>query len=90
MEKKSISLKPIIKMLTFQHNFESISKKFGAADSIKVSLKKKEFDFPIDFNTTGKSDILNIHKYLIIKNKRKWYSGLLNKYLLYYWVSLDL
>ena len=45
MEKKSISLKPIIKMLTFQHNFESISKKFGAADSIKVSSKKKSLIF---------------------------------------------
>ena len=40
MEKKSISLKLIKKMLTSQFCLESISNGFGAADSRGVSLKE--------------------------------------------------
>ena len=29
------------------------------------------YDFPVDYNSVDKSDILNIHKYLMIKNNIK-------------------
>ena len=45
----------------------SISNQFGAAGSTVVSLKGNVYDFSIDWDTIEKSDILNIHKYLMIK-----------------------
>ena len=39
MEKKSIDLKPIIKMLTFQFCLGSISNELNAVDSKDISLK---------------------------------------------------
>ena len=44
------------------------------------------YDFSIEYSAIDKSDILNIHKYLMVKNNIKQCLGLLNKYLLYYWV----
>ena len=38
----------------------------------------------------NKSDISNIHKYLMMKKNMKQYLGLLNNCLLDYWVSEDL
>ena len=43
-------------------------------------------DFSVDFNFIDKSDILNIHKYLVIKSNIVQRSALLNKDLLYYYV----
>ena len=43
-----------------------ISNKFGATESREVSLKRT--DFSVDYNATDKSDILNIQKYLMVKN----------------------
>ena len=37
-------------------------------ESEEISLKGNAYDFSLDYDTTDKSDILNIHKYLIIKN----------------------
>ena len=68
MEKKSISLKLIKKMLTSQFCLESISNGFGAADSRGVSLKENVHDFSVNYNALDKSDIWNIHKYLMVKN----------------------
>ena len=68
MEKKSISLKLIKKMLTSQFCLEDISNGFGAADSRGVSLKENMYDFSVNYNALDKSDILNIHKYLMVKN----------------------
>ena len=68
MEKKSISLKLIKKMLTSQFCLESISNGFGAADSRGVSLKENVYDFSVNYNALDKSDIWNIHKYLMVKN----------------------
>ena len=49
----------------------TISNKFYAIDSKEVSLKKNVYDFSLDYNSFDKSDILNIHKYLMIKTVYK-------------------
>ena len=46
--------------------------------SKEVSLNGNVYDFSVDYNFTDKSDILNIHKYL------------LNKFLLYFSVLVNL
>ena len=43
MQKKSLHLKPTIKMLTFQFNF--ISNEFSASDYIEVCLNGSVYDF---------------------------------------------
>ena len=49
----------------------SISNGFGATESREVSLKGNVYDFSVDYNAIDKSDILNIHKYLMVKNNIK-------------------
>ena len=49
MEKKSINLKLVIKI-------------------IEISFKGNVYDFSVDYDSIDKSDILNNHKYLMIKN----------------------
>ena len=49
----------------------SISDGFSATESRKVSLNGNVYDFPVDYNSLDKSDILNIHKYLMTKNNIK-------------------
>ena len=44
---------------------------FNATESREVSLNGKVYDFSVDYNSTDKSDILNIHKYLMTKNNIK-------------------
>ena len=50
VEKKYLTLKAIIKMLTSQLNFvqESVSNGFGASESKEVSLKGNLYDFSDD------------------------------------------
>ena len=45
----------------------SISYGFSATESREISLNEHLYDFPVD-NFFDKSDILNIHRYLITKN----------------------
>ena len=54
-----------------QFYLRSISKGFEASESREVSLKGNVYDFSVDWNSIDKSDILNIHKYLMTKNKIK-------------------
>ena len=49
----------------------SISNRFGATESREVSLKENVYDFSVDYNAIDKSDVLNIYKYLIVKNNLK-------------------
>ena len=49
----------------------SISDGFSAAESREVPLNGNVYDFSVNFNFIEKSDILNIHKYLISKNNIK-------------------
>ena len=45
----------------------SISNGFSATESRKVSLNRNVYNFSLDYNSIDKSDILNIHKYLMTK-----------------------
>ena len=49
----------------------SISKELGANESKEVSLGGYVYGFSVDYKTIGKSDILNVHKYLMVKNNIK-------------------
>ena len=73
MEKKSCSLKPTIKMLTFQLNYclGSIANGLTNTESREVSLNGNMYDFSVDYNSIDKSDILNIRKYLMTINNIK-------------------
>ena len=46
----------------------SISNGFSATESSEVSLNGDVFDFSVDYNSIDKSDMLNIHEYLMTKN----------------------
>ena len=49
----------------------NISNGFSATESREVSLNGNVYDFSVDYNSIDKSDILNIHKYLMTKNNIK-------------------
>ena len=51
-----------------QFCLESISNAFSTTESRDVSLNGTVYDFSVDNNSIDKSDILNIHKYLMAKN----------------------
>ena len=54
IEKKSLTLKPAIKKLTFQLNcFGSRSNGFGANESREVSSNGNVCDFSVDYNSIG-------------------------------------
>ena len=46
----------------------SISNGFSNTESREVSLNGNVYDFSVDYSSIDKSDILNIHKYLMTKN----------------------
>ena len=48
-----------------------ISEWFSASYSRKVTLNGNVYHFSVDYNSIDKSDILDIHKYLVIKNNIK-------------------
>ena len=72
-----------------QFCFGTISNGFSDTESREVSLNGNVDDFWVDYSSIDKSDILNIHKYLMIKNNIKQCSALLN-FWLYYWVLVAL
>ena len=49
----------------------SISNGFGAIGYREVSLKGNVYEFSVNYNTVDKSDIVNIHNYLMVKNNIK-------------------
>ena len=51
-----------------QFVLESISNGFSTLEPREVCLNENVYDFSVDYNYIDKSDILNIHKYLIIKD----------------------
>ena len=57
----------------------SISNEFGATDSREVFLKGNTYGFSVDCNAINKSVVLNIHKYVMVKNTIKECFGLLKK-----------
>ena len=68
--KKPIRLKQIIKRSTFQLEFclGSTSNKFDYVEPEEVSFKENVYDFSVYYDAIDKSDLLNLHKYLILKN----------------------
>ena len=46
----------------------NISNKFDRFDAEEVPFKGNVYDFSVDYDTIDKSNISNIHKYLMIKN----------------------
>ena len=51
-----------------QFRLGSISNGFSATESREVSLNGNVYDFLVGYNYIDKSDIINIHKYLMTKN----------------------
>ena len=49
----------------------SISNGFRATESREVSLNGNVYDISVYYNSTDKSDLLNIHKYLMTKSNIK-------------------
>ena len=68
----------------------SISNGCSATESREISLNGNAYDFSVDYSSIDKSDILNIHKYLMTKNNIKYGPALLIKCLLYYYVLVAL
>ena len=58
------------KNVNFPNQFwlESVSNKFRAIDSREVSLKGNVYNFSVDYNAINKSNMLNIHKHLMVKD----------------------
>ena len=69
--KEAFEFKAAYKNVNFPPHFcvGSISNEFG--ESREVSLNGNVCDILVDYNSTGKSDKLNIHKYLMEKNNIK-------------------
>ena len=51
--------------------FQIISNKSDYVEAEEVSLKWNVHDLSIDYDALNKSEILNIHKYLMVKNNMK-------------------
>ena len=54
-----------------QFCLESISNGFSATESREVFLNRNVYEFSVDYNSIDKSDIMNIHKYLMSNNNIK-------------------
>ena len=54
-----------------QFCLESTSNGHDVTESREVSLKGSVYDFSVDYNFIDKSDILNIHKYILTKHNTK-------------------
>ena len=50
-----------------QFYLESISNRFSATETREVSSNRNVYDFSVDCSSNNTSDMLNIHKYLMIK-----------------------
>ena len=59
--------------VNFQTQFclRGISNGFSATDTREVSLNESVHNFSVDYNSIDRSDISNIHKYLMTKNNIK-------------------
>ena len=73
VEKKIFKFKADNKNVNFPTQFclRSISNGYSGTESREVFLNGSVFDFSVNYNSIEKSDILNIHKYLMIKNNLK-------------------
>ena len=53
--------------ITSQFRLGSISNEFDSSDLKEVYFRGNVFDISVNYNFINKSEILNIHKYLMIK-----------------------
>ena len=72
-EKKYFKFKADNKNINFQNHFclGNIFNGFSATDSTELFLSRNVYVFSVDNNSIDKSDLLNIHKYLMTKNNIK-------------------
>ena len=73
MEKNSLTLKPKIKILTFQLSFvqEAYLRGLVLLSPREVSYKENVHCFLVGFKAIEKTHILNSYKYLIVKYNLK-------------------
>ena len=57
--------------VSIQSCLGSIFNGFSNTKSTEVSLNGNVYDFSVDYNSIDKSDISNIHNYLMTKNNTK-------------------
>ena len=71
--KEIIKFKADYKIVNFPTQFclGSIFEGFSATESREVSLNENVYDFSANYHSIDKSDMLNIHKYLMTKNNIK-------------------
>ena len=72
-EKEIFKFKADNKSVNFPTQFYlgSISNWFSATESREVSLDGNVYNFSVDYNSIDKSNILNIHNYLVTKSNIK-------------------
>ena len=72
-EKEIFKFKAGNKNVSFSAQFclGSISNGFSTTEPREVSLNGIVYDFSVDYNSIDKSEILNIHKYLMTNNNIK-------------------
>ena len=70
--KKIFKFKAKSKNVNFltQFSLGSISNKFSVTESREISLNGNVYDFSVNYSSIDKSDILNIHKYLMNKSNK--------------------
>ena len=61
----------LIYLLMQKKCLESTSNEFRVAESRVVSSNENVYDISVDYNAIDKSDLLNIHKYLMTKTNIK-------------------
>ena len=67
----------------------NVKNKFDYVESEEVSLKENFHNFSVDYDAINKSDILIIHKYLMVKNNIKQCWSLIKKCLLDYLAVIE-
>ena len=72
-EKENYKFKANNKNVNFLTHFclESITNRFDYDESEEVSFKFDIWDFSVDYDTIDKSELLKIHKYLMVMNNLK-------------------
>ena len=67
----------------------NVKNKSDYVESEEVSLKENFHNFSVDYDAINKSDILIIHKYLMVKNNIKRCWSLIKKCLLDYLAVIE-
>ena len=71
MENKFLSLKPILGTFCLG----DLSNKSNFIEAKEVLFKRNVYNFSVNYHAIGKSDILNIRKYLMVKKNNKMFGS---------------